>query len=244
MLGVRLWVVDQWEAGSKTPSADQLHRLAEATGSSVAWLVTGADGTHVPGTEGDHRPTDDERVREKQASVEARRADLQALTARCETLVAALEEAHRVAVEAAKRLSQEEAASARAERRRETSEYLGPREETLKREQRLADREAMVDALALEAEAMRLQAVELRATATEEQVRLQECARVLSKRMVDLDARERDLLQVIHETAKREARSTLARAHQHAEAIIGHAIVDVQVVHGQTDTSDRRESTG
>lgn len=40
-VGVRLWLVDRWESGASTISADHAKELADATGVSVEWILFG-----------------------------------------------------------------------------------------------------------------------------------------------------------------------------------------------------------
>ena len=42
-IGVRLWMVDQWEIGARAVPQERLVRVAEVTGRSAQWLLTGVD---------------------------------------------------------------------------------------------------------------------------------------------------------------------------------------------------------
>ena len=42
-IGVRLWMVDQWETGARAVPKEQLVRVAEVTGRPAQWFLTGAD---------------------------------------------------------------------------------------------------------------------------------------------------------------------------------------------------------
>ena len=43
LVGVRLWIVEQWESGAKAVPAEQLGRVAQATNRGPRWLETGVD---------------------------------------------------------------------------------------------------------------------------------------------------------------------------------------------------------
>ena len=43
LVGVRLWVVDRWEAGTRAVSSEQLEIVAKATKRTLQWLETGVD---------------------------------------------------------------------------------------------------------------------------------------------------------------------------------------------------------
>lgn len=47
-IGVRLWLVDRFEAGVAQPPEDVVERIAEATGTSSAWLCGEEDGQSSP----------------------------------------------------------------------------------------------------------------------------------------------------------------------------------------------------
>jgi HTH-type transcriptional regulator, cell division transcriptional repressor len=43
LVGVRLWLIDQWESEARVPPADKLEAVAKATGKTKRWLETGLD---------------------------------------------------------------------------------------------------------------------------------------------------------------------------------------------------------
>ena len=66
LVGVRLWVVDQWESGARPVPADQVDIIARATNRASGWIATGLDAgeRRVP----QNVPTSSERTAERRPS--------------------------------------------------------------------------------------------------------------------------------------------------------------------------------